>query len=286
VLADSREARQSSLAKTFTGLFLHVPETLPLRPRDYDDGEVVAEQEQKQDEDEEEEDLSPAVKADATTSTGLFGWASSMLGFNAPKASSSPLKIESSASSQKPQFVPSEKRHSLTAETVQKRLEAYREGEKGNTFSSNAEPIPLSSSTISTTLPSPPSTVALPLVPKPNEAPILFYCACLVRSLPGTLYLTPSHLCLAYGVPGLHGSRDAIPLRHVNSILAAPRSLKVSIYSNTKEFVITPLLVEAQLLRSVIVETKEHFTSVAVSKIFQANVTEAKEKEREDFGLL
>jgi len=60
----------------------------------------------------------------------------------------------------------------------------------------------------------------------------------------------------------------------------------VSIYSNTKEFVITPLLVEAQLLRSVIVETKEHFTSVAVSKIFQANVTEAKEKEREDFGLL
>ncbi|KAJ1430035.1 hypothetical protein B484DRAFT_449115 [Ochromonadaceae sp. CCMP2298] len=43
---------------------------------------------------------------------------------------------------------------------------------------------------------------------------VLYYCACLVNSSPGTLYITPQHLCLTSS-PGLQGILGITQRRHV-----------------------------------------------------------------------
>ena len=48
--------------------------------------------------------------------------------------------------------------------------------------------------------------------PEPSDATVLFFCACLVGAQPGTVYLTPFHLCLTFGLGG-SGGKVCCPLR-------------------------------------------------------------------------
>lgn len=67
--------------------------------------------------------------------------------------------------------------------------------------------------------PRPPRPPRMSPHPEPSDAPVLFFAACLVGAQPGTLYLTPYHLCLTFGLAlGLGGAvtRVIYPLRSMD----------------------------------------------------------------------
>ena len=96
---------------------------------------------------------------------------------------------------------------------------------------------------------------------------VLYYCVCLVGGVPGTLYVTQRLLWLVYGI-SLTGSlkRESLPLNGLDGILALENAnllqgntVRFSFFEGIKTFLISPLALDCNLLRAVIMSIKDCF---------------------------
>ena len=85
---------------------------------------------------------------------------------------------------------------------------------------------------------------------------VLYYCACLVTTTPGTLYVTRDYIYIQYGLPLLPQTKTAYPISALDSCLDDTKAnlptVLFSFFKNTCVVSITPLAVDCELLRSLV----------------------------------
>ena len=99
---------------------------------------------------------------------------------------------------------------------------------------------------------------------------VMYYCVCLVGGVPGTLYVTQQLLWLVYGI-SITGSlkRESLPLSGLDGILPLENAnllqgntVRFSFFEGIKTFLISPLALDCNLLRTVITSIKDCFVDI------------------------
>ena len=140
---------------------------------------------------------------------------------------------------------------------VQQVLEKYRKLPSGE--SSSTDPGTLTPKDSESTLPS--------VAPDAPDV-VLYYCACLVNGMPGTLYVSPQYIGLVSGIPPLQ-FRECHLLRDLASVEVQTalngysniNTLKLVLTDAKKEIYLTTLLVDPNPVRDIILDIVTVFGS-------------------------
>lgn len=116
--------------------------------------------------------------------------------------------------------------------------------------------------------PSHPATVSQTL----DGEVVIYYCACLISNIPGTLYITQHYICFIRSVVGLNQRKEIYPLKELNEILTPEtdqsttklpsKSIKLLFFANHnnhKDVVISPMVIDIKRLRAIILEIRTVF---------------------------
>lgn len=92
---------------------------------------------------------------------------------------------------------------------------------------------------------------------------VLFYCACLISTTPGTVYVTCDRVYIQYGVGFLTPTKIVFPLSTISNCASDPTAslptLLIHIVNRSKTISVTPLAVECSVLKDVIYSLLLHY---------------------------
>ena len=85
---------------------------------------------------------------------------------------------------------------------------------------------------------------------------VLFYCACLITTTPGTIYITKDNIYVQYGLPLLPQTKVIYPLASLDNCVddehANLPTVLLSFFDKMKVVSVTPLAVDCELLKTLI----------------------------------
>ena len=99
---------------------------------------------------------------------------------------------------------------------------------------------------------------------------VLFYCACLITTTPGTIYVTVDNIYIQYGLPLLPQTKVVYPISAIDHVTddenANIATLLISLFKKRRVVSVTPMAVDCSLLKTMIYSIIDFKTATTNSK--------------------
>ena len=116
-----------------------------------------------------------------------------------------------------------------------------------------------------------PSNISLkPMFTLASPPIVLFYCACLITTTPGTIYVTVDNIYIQYGLPLLPQTKVVYPIQAIDHITddenANIATLLITLFKKKKVISVTPMAIDCSLLKTMIYSLIDYKKSLIDSK--------------------